>query len=44
MEEAEQKGEILSSNVAIFEDRINVRQRKVQFYASKLFSDKTSGI
>jgi hypothetical protein len=38
---AEKKGEILSSNLAILEDRINMREGKRQVYGSQTFSDKT---
>lgn len=40
---AEKNGEILSSNLAILEDRINMRQGKKQIYGSQTFSDKKSG-
>ncbi|WP_129715461.1 DUF6624 domain-containing protein [Pedobacter sp. SYP-B3415] len=41
--EAENKGEILSSNLAILEDRINVREGKQQLFGSQAFTDKQSG-
>jgi hypothetical protein len=40
---AEQKGEILSSNLAILEDRINMREGNPQQYGSQAFTDKQSG-
>lgn len=40
---AEKKGEILSSNLAILEDRINVRNGKKQLYGSQGFTDKETG-
>jgi hypothetical protein len=40
---AEKEGEILSSNLAILEDRINVREGKEQLYGSQGFADKASG-
>jgi len=40
---AEQNGEILSSNLAILEDRINMREGKPQQYGSQAFTDKQSG-
>ena len=40
---AEKKGEILSSNLAILEDRINMREGKAQYYGSQSFKDKESG-
>ncbi|WP_316851244.1 DUF6624 domain-containing protein [Pedobacter agri] len=43
IQEVEKKGEILSSNLAILEDRINVRQGKIQFYGSQVFIDRLSG-
>lgn len=41
--DVEKKGEILSSNLAILEDRINIRQGKTQSYGSQVFTDRTSG-
>ena len=41
--EVEKKGELLSSNLAILEDRINVRQGKLQSYGSQGFTDRESG-
>jgi len=41
--EAEQKGEILSSNLAILEDRINVRDGKKQLYGSQATTDPQTG-
>lgn len=43
VQNAERKGELLSSNLAILEDRINVRQGKIQFYGSQVFTDRLSG-
>lgn len=40
---AEKKGEILSSNVAILEDRVNMRQGKKQEYGSQGFTDPQTG-
>jgi hypothetical protein len=40
---AERKGEILSSNLAILEDRINMREGTPQQYGSQAFTDKQSG-
>jgi len=40
---AEKDGETLSSNLAILEDRINVREGKEQLYGSQGFADKASG-
>ncbi|MBB2147973.1 DUF6624 domain-containing protein [Pedobacter gandavensis] len=40
---AEKNGETLSSNLAIFEDRINVRNSKPQIYGSQFFTDKETG-
>jgi hypothetical protein len=40
---AEQNGEILSSNLAILEDRINMREGNPQQYGSQAFTDKQSG-
>jgi len=40
---AEKDGEILSSNLAILEDRINVREGKEQLYGSQGFADKANG-
>lgn len=39
---AEKNGEILSSNLALLEDRINMRQGKKQRYGSQTFYDKKS--
>jgi hypothetical protein len=41
--EAEQKGEILSSNLAILEDRINVREGKKQLYGSQATTNQQTG-
>jgi hypothetical protein len=41
---AEKTGKILSSNLAILEDRINMRQGKKQVYGSQSFSDKATGM
>lgn len=41
--EAERKGEILSSNLAILEDRINVREGTSQQYGSQAFTDTQTG-
>lgn len=41
--EAEKKGEILSSNLAILEDRICMRKGKKQTYGSQGFTDKETG-
>lgn len=40
---AEKQGEILSSNLAIMEDRINVREGKKQLYGSQGFQDSETG-
>lgn len=40
---AEKNGEILSSNVAILEDRINMRTGQKQAYGSQGFTDKQTG-
>lgn len=40
---AEKEGEILSSNLAILEDRINMRTGKKQIYGSQGFTDKQTG-
>lgn len=40
---AEKNGEILSSNLAILEDRINMRTGKRQVYGSQGFTDKQTG-
>ncbi|MFB0494311.1 hypothetical protein ABID99_000548 [Mucilaginibacter sp. OAE612] len=40
---AEKNGEILSSNLAILEDRINMRTGKKQVYGSQGFTDKQTG-
>jgi hypothetical protein len=40
---AEKKGEILSSNLAILEDRINMRKGLKQVYGSQGFPDKQTG-
>ena len=40
---AEKSGEILSSNLAILEDRINMRTGKKQVYGSQGFTDKQTG-
>lgn len=40
---AEKNGEILSSNLAILEDRINMRTGKKQIYGSQGFTDKQTG-
>jgi len=41
--DAEQKGEILSSNLAILEDRINVREGRKQTYGSQATADQQTG-
>jgi hypothetical protein len=41
--EAEKKGELLSSHLAILEDRINMRQGKKQLYGSQGFTDYETG-
>lgn len=41
--EAERKGEILSSNLAILEDRVNMREGRKQLYGSQGFTDKQTG-
>lgn len=41
--EAEKNGEILSSNLAILEDRINMRTGKQQAYGSQGFTDAETG-
>ncbi|MCC8425326.1 DUF6624 domain-containing protein [Mucilaginibacter sp. UR6-11] len=43
IKEAEKKGEILSSNLAILEDRINMREGKKQAYGSQGFTDSETG-
>jgi len=40
---AEKNGEILSSNLALLEDRINMREGKKQIYGSQSFTDKQTG-
>jgi len=40
---AEKNGEILSSNLAILEDRVNMRTGKKQVYGSQGFTDKQTG-
>jgi hypothetical protein len=40
---AEKNGEILSSNLAILEDRINMREGKKQIYGSQSFTDTQTG-
>lgn len=40
---AEKNGEILSSNLAILEDRICIRNGKKQIYGSQGFADKETG-
>ena len=40
---AEKNGEILSSNLALLEDRINMRDGKKQIYGSQSFTDKQTG-
>ncbi|WP_114938886.1 DUF6624 domain-containing protein [Mucilaginibacter endophyticus] len=40
---SEKNGEILSSNLAILEDRINMRTGKKQVYGSQGFTDKQTG-
>lgn len=40
---AEKNGEILSSNLAILEDRINMRTGKKQVYGSQGFTDQQTG-
>lgn len=41
--EAEKKGELLSSHLAILEDRINMREGKKQLYGSQGFTDYETG-
>ncbi len=41
--EAEHRGEILSSNLAILEDRINMREGKKQLYGSQATTDTQTG-
>ncbi|MEH3114471.1 DUF6624 domain-containing protein [Pedobacter terrae] len=43
IQDVEKKGGILSSNLAILEDRINARQGKTQSFGSQLFTDRKSG-
>ncbi|RZK83065.1 MAG: hypothetical protein EOO92_00540 [Pedobacter sp.] len=43
IKEAEKKGEILSSNVAILDDRISIRKGKHQLYGSQGFTDNQTG-
>ncbi|WP_025142159.1 DUF6624 domain-containing protein [Pedobacter jeongneungensis] len=43
IQDVEKDGEVLSSNLAILEDRINMRQGKIQFYGSQLFINRLSG-
>jgi len=40
---AEKNGEILTSNLALLEDRINMREGKKQIYGSQSFTDKQTG-
>jgi len=40
---AEKKGEILSSNLALLEDRINMHEGKKQVFGSQCFTDKQTG-
>jgi hypothetical protein len=40
---AEKNGETLSTNLAILEDRINMREGKAQLYGSQGFTDKQTG-
>lgn len=41
---ANKNGEILSSNLAILEDRINIREGKSQLYGSQTFIDNKTGL
>ncbi|MFA6246875.1 MAG: DUF6624 domain-containing protein [Mucilaginibacter sp.] len=40
---AEKNGKTLSSNLAILEDRINMREKKKQIYGSQVFKNKLTG-
>lgn len=40
---AEKNGKTLSSNLAILEDRINMREKKKQVYGSQVFKNKQTG-
>ena len=40
---AEKNGKTLSSNLAILEDRINMREKKKQVYGSQVFKNKLTG-
>lgn len=44
VKEAERQGKTLSSNVAILEDRISMREGRLQRYGSQGFKDKVTGI
>ena len=44
IKKAEKEGKTLSSNLAILEDRIAMREGKKQIYGSQGFKDKTTGI
>jgi len=44
IKKAEKEGKILSSNLAILQDRIAMREGKKQIYGSQGFKDKTTGI
>jgi len=41
--DAEKNGKTLSSNLALLEDRIAIRTKKMQLYGSQIFTDKTTG-
>ena len=44
IKKAEKEGKTLSSNLAILQDRIAMREGKKQIYGSQGFKDKTTGI
>jgi len=44
IEKAEREGKILSSNLAILQDRIAMREGRKQVYGSQEFKDKTTGM
>lgn len=44
IEKAEREGKILSSNLAILQDRIAMREGRKQIYGSQEFKDKTTGM
>jgi hypothetical protein len=44
VKEAERQGKTLSSNVAILEDRISMREGRMQRYGSQGFKDKVTGV